>query len=307
MQDVQGNWWIIDNPNDIQSGVLRFVDDQIYLKLHGFFQDEITKRSIKNTKFVHGLSSEGKKITLFECNFSSGYSSGNYYSETEFKVNHVFFGHHFFTEASILFNSLFLRFDFLENWMELNPFKTKWDDPDDRERFVIEYKNPELMKYDLEKYTIYFTFNLGYTSWLYKFEHIGVNARIEVDLKGWFNLETILDFVKHLKNFFSLAMGQNISVIEFNANTQYNENEIPEEYIKKGYLKNTTLITSKFSTRTTGQYQYAINIEYDWVKSDLGTTLDNWFRFVETHAPLYELFFQVFMNMRCILFPNFLR
>jgi len=307
MNDFQGKWWIIDKPDDFHYGTLNFDDDNIFLNINGHFPDEKTKRGIRYVNLLHGKADDGTQITLLNCNFySASYSSGGY-SKSVYKAGIVFYNHHFFSEEDIKFNGLFLRFDFLEEWLELNPFEFEWDDPDAQKRFTLKYQNPETLKFNVENLTFYFKFNLEYSSKLHKFEDIGVFAQVDIDLQAWLNIESTLHLVKNLKNFFSLAMGQNISVQQFLANTKYNENEIPEKLIKKRFLKNITIYAPKFSQKGEEQYsQVRTNIPFEWIKTNIATTFEKWFKFVKKHAPLYELYFSTLYEYEMYPISEFL-
>jgi len=289
---ITGKWWMPSNKELQISGNLELSsNNRIILKLNGHFaRENYPSRSIPEIQILHGTTMHSTQVTLFRSILQSSTSSTRYTTST-YETEIVFFGHHFFSEKDMQFNGLFLKFNQFEKWLGIDPFIIKWNDPDTQEKLIVEYTNPKTLRFDLDNYIMHITHSLGYSSTRYKLNDFGLNSQIDLDFKNWYDFNYVLNVAKHLNNFLSLVMDQNIYAISIIGNTKYNEGEIPAEYYNKGYLKNVLIYHPKLIKKNEGDIYYNDIIPFEIIRHDFAKYLNNWFNFVKEHEPLYELYF----------------
>src|SRR4051812_1272823 len=93
--EYKGNWWLPSSPSKRIGGILRFVQpDWPKLEIFGSFETEGDPTALDQI-FIHGLSTSGKRITLWHPKWtaSSGFSKGAI--STTYGVDFIFVGAHF--------------------------------------------------------------------------------------------------------------------------------------------------------------------------------------------------------------------
>jgi hypothetical protein len=143
----KGIWWSVDDLNNKVSGTLTYIpNEKASLDLEGF---------IKKPKIIYGISSNGKKITLYE--FSSITSHHNYpgFVTCEYRPRIIFVGEHLSEELT--FTSVSINYSYLQDWLDTGGF-IQGRHPE----ISITYKKPERVIAKLnDKYNISIDYGLS--------------------------------------------------------------------------------------------------------------------------------------------------
>lgn len=115
--EILSNWWLPnDNTNKIP-GILRFKEpDWPSLELLGAFEPSIFYDRM-SYKIIHGLSQDGKPITLCNCEVTNINWSSSGTSQAKYLVHFVLIGHHFSDVDDIEFSEADLEFSHLFDWI----------------------------------------------------------------------------------------------------------------------------------------------------------------------------------------------
>ena len=126
--EYKGVWWPSEKPKDQASGTLTYIPNQgASLDLVGF---------IDKPKIIHGISSNGKEITLYD--FSSMRSHHNYpgFVTSEYTPRTILVGDHFSEE--LLFTSVSISYSYLQDWLATGGFiESRYPE------ISFKYKKPE--------------------------------------------------------------------------------------------------------------------------------------------------------------------
>jgi len=130
--EIEGQWWLPDNPADKVSGILKFEpQNKILLHLNGKFP-----LKIENIEFIHGNSTDGKPITLHDTFYTHLSNTQDYV------INFIFVGMHFKKLNDISFSNINVRYAHLNEWLGIHGFQALQFDAN---------KNPSKIEHVLPK------------------------------------------------------------------------------------------------------------------------------------------------------------
>jgi hypothetical protein len=202
----KGIWWSIDDPDNKVSGTLAYIPNKkASLDLGGF---------IKNPKIIHGISSSGKKITLYE--FSSVTSHHNYpgFETSEYRPRIIFVGEHLSEELA--FTSVSINYSYLQDWLDTNGF-IEGRHPE----ISITYKKPERLMAKLNnKYNISVDYGLSVNREFGKYVNIRQTAYIITESSEDEPFDEYVEIMNHTMNFLTLAICEPVYPLIINARTK---------------------------------------------------------------------------------------
>lgn len=138
--EIKGNWWLPDNADRRIPGILRFLSKtSISLELHGCLP-RTQSSELLIFEILHGQSSEGKEITLYDC-----FETNNREISSSIVVNHIFIGKLFNKPEDIKFSSVRISYEHLEEWLGGIRFEKKLT----RRPFSVKHRPPQALSVKL--------------------------------------------------------------------------------------------------------------------------------------------------------------
>lgn len=278
--EYNGKWWFPLLPDRIFSGILKYhpdtgarfeimEPDKEIRDLFSFIEPDI----------ILGKTLENKKITLYKCSRIG----------TEFYPEIIFINKHFEYQEAIKFNSLFVRFSYLKEWLNITPYKIERINRNKRKiiynrlniPFEVEigggYKISAFIKTDLIKES----FNLEQSTYI---------RIISEEEKSFEEFEKVIHFIQYFLNF---AINSSVILLVI-------------EGIKDGHtvniiysLPHTILDVSQIS-------KSEILFEYKDIKEKIDNFLSNWYEKSIKLKPIADLFLGTLWNPHIYLTNKFL-
>lgn len=136
--ELDGNWWLPDNPRDAIRGKATFEPfGKARLELDGsLYNPPVSGES----KIIHGKTLAGELVTLFDT-FLTNWSMqrGADSTQTTHYFNSSYIGYLHLKGSEELFESMSLSFSHLESWFDFNPLHVNYPLPTDRTSTFVEY------------------------------------------------------------------------------------------------------------------------------------------------------------------------
>lgn len=194
--EIVGYWNLPGDESNSYSGNLLVEDGKIKLTLLGCYDLP------GGTFTVHGLSTSGKKITLYKCFTTKRSMSVPGIPYAEVTSNYFIKGEHL-TDDSLTFSNALLDFSGLSEWIDIGGFT----DFENREELSIKYKTPEAITF-YKTENIEFAFVFQSSSPIFRPTHsytISQQTVIQIKHKNEFNLDEFWEYVSIIKSFLTLA------------------------------------------------------------------------------------------------------
>lgn len=120
--ELDGFWWV-EGKKITAAGKLRYSHELgIKLSLIGHLSEEYNKEHT----FIYGITSKGKKITLFNCNYTRFETSSPGFTTEEYVANFLFEGEHFQKIEDLKFKKISVEFYNSNKWLQFKDgFKQK--------------------------------------------------------------------------------------------------------------------------------------------------------------------------------------
>lgn len=197
------------------TGKLIFSEEEgLYLSIVGSFDTSADVSQFWNYQLILGVTSEGDYISLTNCQQTGAKTSSVGLQSEQFMVDAAYIGAHFNLPNEMKFHRCSVRFNYLDEWANLQGFNWQYKD-DQPEWAVVSYTFPEVVRGQADGIDV---------SVRCKFSTSGKN-RFEQVLRQtvWLNIETDVDksfnaclksFVSPFQNLLSLAVGDPNSVTD---------------------------------------------------------------------------------------------
>lgn len=197
--EITGYWYFPANSEKSYSGTLFIDNGEIDLKL-------LDCSDLPKGRFtVHGVATNGKKITLYKCFATNQTRSFPGIPSVILTANYYFEGDHL-NEESLLFESAYIKFTFLDKWLDVGGYEIS-SDSDFENDISVKYKLPEAIIF-YEDEQVKFSFLFQYYSPLFTPTHdcqITQESLIQIEHKSTFSLDVFWGYVAAIKSFLTLA------------------------------------------------------------------------------------------------------
>lgn len=307
--ETEGVWWFPHSPEERLAGVLKYNDTKGgHLRLiGGSFVAQTTRKSYENYDYdlICGLSSNGKLVTLWQCNDDgTTFVDGRYYGQ-DISINIILWGCHFPSIDDIQFTKLEINYTFLEQWLNHQTFKSEWlyKESGERTGYSLQYNYPQIPENKFQGIKVGFSYRISSREQLNS-SGITQFAYVEIESESSLHYD---NFQKHLiyplRNFLSLGIGRTI---------------VPNSISGWSSIKMPDGIVSHCHTEI-----YASHAGYDvpipntlipdkmlFTYKDMAEGLDNylskWFDLSTKIAPVMDLYFSLFFIRSMYLHSQFL-
>lgn len=218
--EYKGLWWLPENQENKISGTLKFNPEEgPILELIGSFNELPELSAQPPPEIVLGITSNGKKITLYGYRGKTDQVSWPGLPTTTLKPKVIFVGHHFSKKEKIYFDSLSINYTYLEDWFFVNPFSIEWNLP---KEYKLQYKYPKPIIAEIGEFKVSLESTLK-TKYK-KRDDIQIKHRVFIKLgsKRKHHFIDFMDAFNHIRNFICLGVKRPIYPTEINANTDEN-------------------------------------------------------------------------------------
>ncbi len=300
-----GLWWLPDNPNNKVSGTLSFHPvEGIKLELIGSFKEIIDLEKDLTTGIIMGFTTDGKKITLYQCIENRTKLSMPGMLVSFFTANIVFIGQHFEREEDIEFKNLSINYSYLEDWINILAFENfQAADLDyNLRKYEVRYSFPQKIEAKLEG------ININIYHQLKKHQSrnevvLKYTAFIELEPHNSLHFNDFEEYINNIGRFLSLAIGKAVYPLAIKGKTKSGITEIPD---KKDYnvsifylIKGSPDFLGKLDTSK-------MLFSFSDISSNFEICLKNWFTKSELLKPVYDLYFATLYDPSAYLQFQFL-
>jgi hypothetical protein len=300
-KEIEGVWWLKENPDEKLAGKMIYLPgDFIKLELIEAFVTGENNFPNHNIKYIiHGISKDGKFITMFNCFVENYQMHFPGFSECKFSSNSIFIGAHFNNESETLFKTVSFRFFNLENWVDISGFiiKREWES----KIINMTYQLPESLKiYSNNKFNLWLDFNTESINFNHVYQkEFSISQYVELRIEFLDNtcLDKILELLNSLVRFYSLVITKPIYIQNISLVCNINE------HAKALFDKFSTKILY-FNTQTNILQNNEITekrdmlFSYTSVKDNFQNILDKWLLNCEKLEPVFNLYFSTIFNTK---------
>lgn len=309
--EYKGIWWLLDKPKEQVSGTLRFTPDEgAILDLIGSFKDIKNMNKILKPEIILGVSSNGKKITLYKCfETKSSFTFPGFFQTSSFFANLVFIGAHFQKSEDIKFKSISVHYLHLDEWVNISGFDIKFDIKSlwKEKEMIIKYKLPEPFQADIsDGFKILINFRATGPSLLFvqKEATIKQKTEIKIETSEDKSFEDYRKIIYHIQNFLSLGIMESVHPLAIAGLTEVNK-EIIEN--KAHYLPVEVFYRlSDIPKRHKPLLPDDMLFTFKDISNRFESFLRNWFEKMDLLEPVYNLYFGTLYNPRMYLEHRFL-
>jgi hypothetical protein len=289
MQEFEWNgiWWLPGNKDKHIAGTLKFHPvEGARLELTGTFRNLAGLRSndFYDDDIILG-EIFGKIVTLYKCHECIFNINAPGFTGSTYSIEYIITGTHFAKKEEILFKSITVRTNYLEEWINLIGFRSAIREQEIkgqkyRTLDVMYVHPPSEPSYKTEKFDITIKFNLSAPWQITKKVTLEQSNSLKLDFHEAVTVEKVKDFTFYIQNFLSLATGTTIYPLSITAA----ENRIDIIY---------PVPLQKFDNQKQFPYSNVFFFFHD-VSDNFGTYLCNWMdKMSDKIKPSYELYFAV--------------
>jgi len=298
--EYEGFWWLPNNPEMQITGTLKF--DPIKgakLELLGTFRDlgDFDLSNPLQPKIILGLTSNGKKITLYKCVESAQRLDIPGIMRSSFYCSLVFVGNHFQREENIVFDTLSINYSRLEEWTRITGFKfdPKFNSEGHLLNYAVNYNYPKKIEIEINDIGISFDYHLRS-----KMDINEINLKQTIFIKIEPNQKIHFDNYQedicyHLQNFLSLALGEAVYplTIKGKIRAQNSRSSDETENDKELFI---FYSLGKLPDLSKKIHPYSMLFSFWEISDRFGEYLGNWFAKSDNLKPVYDLYFGTLYN-----------
>lgn len=244
--ELDGYWWLPDNPETRVPGRLSFTPGDVpRLSLMGALNQN-AKVSFSTTEFINpeiilGITINGDSVTLYKCLQTSGkinFGFNNGSSLTKFIAHFAFKGIHFSSPAEILFSSINVRFLNLDNWYNKSCISSETSE---NGVGITTFSRPQPIEIVINDCHIRILVdesqNITLNSTI-----ISARVSIEILYTRQTAFEKFLNLLRMIQNFFTFTMSEPTFVIELTGRIIENAYAVDDKSIPLVNIKHTMLL-----------------------------------------------------------------
>ncbi|MBI5960161.1 MAG: hypothetical protein HY866_15580 [Chloroflexi bacterium] len=291
--EYKGLWWLPQSPDHQVAGTLKFhpVDGAV-LETTG--DTLIRQDGVIET--ICGYTNKGDPVTLWKC-IRSGETWAVGYVSSTYQVHVIFIGCHFEKYEDIVFDSISIRYTYLEQWFGISGFSSdfKFSEKGERIGTEISYKLPERFESRIDNLNIAFYHRHRVVGDQFVDFHMNQATYVEItpDQPMHYN-DFQEDVIYHLRNFLSLGTGSAILPIVIigknkNCTMKISENESVPRDVYIFYNPQGSILEEKRKIHPSEKLFY-----FQDIADNFQTHLQNWFNKAEKLLPVFDLYFGIF-------------
>jgi hypothetical protein len=273
--NLQGYWSPTMDMSKSYSGILKIADGEIDLELLGC-------KDFPNDRFItHGLTSNGKKITLYSCYpFSRSMSMPGIPTAT-LSATHYFEGDHL-EESGFNFDIAEIKITFLDLWLSVGGF-TFFEKKENPYSLSLTYELPETITlFKNEQLEISIVFNYFSPNFKPNLDcTIRQESVIQIKHSQTFNLEELWTYINIISSFFTLSYFSEVNIEDIILIKG-------ETSLKVKYLRQNT------SVLDTKKHRRHFLFDYNQVHLNLREIFEKWYALHKNLEPVLAIFLEIF-------------
>jgi hypothetical protein len=307
---LRGYWWLPGDPGNKIPGILHYnPEDSIRLELMGAFQGLTTEDSVQiiwplprvRRPLILGTSDRGEDCTLFggvEAPAASGRAEDVQVWSTV-HVSNLFLGAHFPDERALSFQSMYVGFTHLEEWLGIDPlaaglnFLPSLPEPTDPLELRLPYRSRKLFETDVPSLNAVISLwsSVEWKSEATRSLSLLHRAYFEVDAGGPPDYACYLDVFHLCGQLLAFLMG--IPVYPSRLRARWGEREIK-------------VYRSRMSQGCKGERLPATGLPFALIRPRVATIVRTWLENAERFRPVYDLAVSSYYGERMSLQAQFL-
>ena len=301
--EYEGIWWLPTEPEKQISGTLKFDPTQgAVLDLIGAFKEVKDFNNLSEPKIILGISSNGKKITLYRCLETKSSLSAPGLHISSFYIDKIFVGVHFQKVEDIRFKNLSIHYSHLDEWANISGFNIQF-----KEGIRIDYKQPKSIQATInDDLKIFIDISVTYPlmSVVQKEATIEQETYVRVEPSEEKIFEEYLRIMYHIQNFLSIGITEPVHPLIIKGKTEANKTQIEKnEYyppVDIFYALPYTLDISKTIP------PFDMLFTFSDIHDQFEQFLKKWLEKVDLLEPVYNLYFGTLYNPHMYVEQHFL-
>ena len=285
--EFQGYWSPTMDMEKSYSGILKIANGEIDLELLGC-------RDFPQDRFIiHGLTSTGKKITLYNCYPFNRSMSMPGIPTAILSATHYFEGDHL-NETDLIFEAAELKITFLDLWLGVGGFKF-FEKKENPYSLSLTYELPETITlFKNDQIEILIAFNYHSPSFKPVSNcNIQQESLIQIKHSQSFSLEELWTYINIIKSFFTLSYFSEVNledvvVIKNNSSLQL-------KYLRQN--------SSEIETK---KHRRHFLFDYHDVQSNLSKIFEKWYGLHKNLEPVMAIFLEIFKKQAKLSESHFL-
>ncbi len=311
MEDFEydGIWWLPENPDKKITGALKFNPREgANLDLIGSFKEIQELTTTLEPGIILGVTSTGKKVTLYRCYESRSHMGMPGFLTTSFIIGFVFLGYHFKKEEDIIFDSLSISYTHLAEWTRITGFKFKIETDSNNHlvKHEVSYSFPQKVEAKIDNLNISFDYGFkqsGDKVEKYKLEQ---TTFIKIEPAGPLHFNDYQrNICYHIQNFLSLAIGEAILPLIVKGKNKECKTELPKGRVVYDDIFVFYRVRNLSASLKT-LHPFDMFFSFGDIASEFEKCLRNWFSKADVLEPVYDLYFATLYSASMYLQHEFL-
>ena len=307
---LRGYWWLPGEPGNRIPGILHYnPEDSIRLELMGAFQGLITEGSVQIIWPLHpvrrplilGTTDQGEDCTLFGV-VESPKPSGNVENVqvwSNVHVSNLFVGGHFPDERALSFQSMYVGFTHLEEWLGVDPLGAGFNflplplEPTDPVELRLPYRSRKLFETDVPSLNAVISLwsSVEWESEATRSLSLLHRAYFEVDAGGPRDYAWYLEVFQLCRQLLAFLMG--VPVYPSTVRTRRNERDI-------------NIYRSPMWQRRDSERFPPTRLPFPLIQAQAAAVVKTWLENAETFRPVYDFAVSSYYDQRMNLQAQFL-
>lgn len=316
--DVEGIWWLPDNPENAISGTLHYAPNtSIKLELNGcfggldYFTDMVQKIQEEGEfkTIILGMSKVGKVYTLLKCHLINLHFSAPGYPSVSYLVQYIIQGHHFESEDRIIFSKISLKYSNLDEWVNKSGFKvnlTLDEIKGSLKKYEMSYEYPEPREVDIHDIArIAITYNFNNENHRMRDFSLKQDVFIDIEPVSATHLSKYIEYyVYNIRNFLCLGMGVPVFLLEMGAKAE----EAKDEISGKTRYKEISILyrQGNVDEALLDVHNESMPFSLRDINENVGEYLNRWFNLCDQLRPVYSLYIGTIHSPQLFLENEFL-
>lgn len=305
--DLQGLWWLPENPDLHHAGILSFENDKkIILKLLGSFREiqSLGSGNLFQPEIILGVTDNGQLCTLFKNYETRSQFSSPGFQKSFLESNFLFIGKHFTSPDEVNFSSFQVNFTNLENWLCKRPFSMELPDKDKNSEWKLTHKWPHefVVRVDELKSQIESTHEFKTDGDLIRNAIWKSKAYLKITPDNQRHFKWYWDIAYDLCNFLTLLVGETTyitSIKAFGDDIEIRPGKKIKETIE-------LFFTQKKPNINEGIHPFEMVMPFPRIAEIISDVMSLWFSKSQNLRSVYDLFFGTFYNPSMYLQFHFL-
>lgn len=304
--EYNGLWWLPETLQNQVSGRLRFSPGKgAVLEVLGALDESRSWDRDFNPSLILGISDTGKRITLYDCQWTQASFSSLGIPKQTFSASIVFVGAHFEAPDNVKFKKVSVHYANLDEWVAKPGFNIDHSEPGTR-KLTVTYVQPEPAKIDINgcKMTVG---SFGPSTRHSRFKEVSISQKAWVSISSEEEkpLDWFLDVLYHVRNFLSLGMSEPTYPLAVQGVTEASKQDSDggsDLYLPVGVFYQVPFLPAEIKTIHPHDMLFTLLA----IQDGFQLYFSNWIGKADLLKPVYDLYFSTLYNPEIYVESEFL-